>query len=274
MVSNATQTIRLIEELSLNAWPSHKIELYDGWLIRFSYNYTYRTNSVEQILPGSIPVPEKVRYCEEVYRNLGSPVHFKINPLLDPSFDRYLQDLGYEIRHTTQVLTADLSRTSLMHPVSTEYEFENRLGLPSRVQYSDRLTVLLSPHVTDEWLQGLFHLNGTTDPLLRRIVPAMYNAIPKKTIVASVEIDGRIVASGLGICDRSYIGIYAIYVSPSCRRRGYARAICSTLLSEGQRQGASKAYLQVVQGNIAAKSLYIDLGFSDFYTYWFRSRQS
>ncbi len=27
--------MKLIEEISLNAWPSHKIELYDGWLIRF-----------------------------------------------------------------------------------------------------------------------------------------------------------------------------------------------------------------------------------------------
>ena len=41
-----TAYIKLIEEISLNAWPSHKIELYDGWLIRFSHNYTHRTNSV------------------------------------------------------------------------------------------------------------------------------------------------------------------------------------------------------------------------------------
>ena len=32
--------IKFMEEISLNAWPSHKIELYDGWLIRFSRNYT------------------------------------------------------------------------------------------------------------------------------------------------------------------------------------------------------------------------------------------
>ena len=40
--------IKTIEDLSLNAWPSHQIELYDGWILRFSYFYTHRTNSVEQ----------------------------------------------------------------------------------------------------------------------------------------------------------------------------------------------------------------------------------
>ena len=35
--------IKTIEDLSLNAWPSHQIELYDGWILRFSYFYTHRT---------------------------------------------------------------------------------------------------------------------------------------------------------------------------------------------------------------------------------------
>ena len=60
--------IKTIEDLSLNAWPSHQIELYDGWILRFSYFYTHRTNSVEQIGPSTIPVEEKVQYCEEIYR--------------------------------------------------------------------------------------------------------------------------------------------------------------------------------------------------------------
>ena len=54
--------IKTIEDLSLNAWPSHQIELYDGWILRFSYFYTHRTNSVEQIGPSTIPVEEKVQY--------------------------------------------------------------------------------------------------------------------------------------------------------------------------------------------------------------------
>ena len=99
----------------------------------------------------------------------------------------------------------------------------------------------------------------------------MYAAIPKRTIVASIELDGRIVATGLAICDREWAGIYAIYVTPSCWKRGYARAVCSTLLREAAELGAVKAYLQVVQGNVRAKRLYQSMGFEDFYTYWFRS---
>ena len=43
----------------------------------------------------------------------------------------------------------------------------------------------------------------------------MFKAIPKETIVASVEIDGRTVAVGLGIMARGHVGIYAIYVDDS-----------------------------------------------------------
>ena len=101
--------MKLIEEISLNAWPSHKIELYDGWLIRFSHNYTYRTNSVEQVGDSLIPIEEKIAYCEAQYRNYHTPSNFKINPLLDSSFDKLLEEKGYEIRHTTEVMTMPMT---------------------------------------------------------------------------------------------------------------------------------------------------------------------
>ena len=41
--------IKIIEDLSLNAWPSHQMQIYDGWILRFSYFYTHRTNCIEQI---------------------------------------------------------------------------------------------------------------------------------------------------------------------------------------------------------------------------------
>ncbi len=265
------QEIRYMEEMSLNAWPSYRVEFYDGWLLRYSHNYSYRTNSVEQISQSTIPVDEKIAYCERIYRDLHCAASFKIQPLLDPEFDAMLEARGYQIRRRTDVMTMNISASSLLPQTGQEYLFDNRLNLPTLVHYGDNLTVELKAYVTDEWIKGLFSLNGTSDPTLRRIVPKMYAAIPKKTIVASVEIDGRMVASGLGIRDRDWVGIYAIYVSPSCWRRGYARAICSTLLREAQNLGAGRAYLQVASGNEHARKLYESLGFTDFYTYWFRT---
>ena len=87
--------------------------------------------------------------------------------------------------------------------VSAEYEYYGRnSGLPSFVVYPDDVIVQLQDRITDEWITSLFRLNGTTNPTLRRIVPSMFKAIPKETIVASIEIDGRMVASGLA----SWIG--------------------------------------------------------------------
>ena len=57
-------TIKQIEDMSLNAWPSHKMELYDGWILRFSYFYTHRTNSVEQFGNSTLTWREKSPFAK------------------------------------------------------------------------------------------------------------------------------------------------------------------------------------------------------------------
>lgn len=243
------QNIKKIEDMSLNAWPSHKMELYDGWILRFSYFYTHRTNSVEQFGTSTLPWCEKIPYCEKVYKRLGTPAIFKISPLVSPDFDYVLENRGYEIQHTTDVMTVNLQTAVL----SADY---------SKVDYTDTIPA--------EWIWSLFELKGTTDPMHRLIVPSMYQAIPKEVICASIRQGGKIAATGLGILDRDYIGIYAIHVRDDLRRSGYARQICTCLLNEGKKRGAKHAYLQVVEGNTAAHALYESLGFCHFYKYWFR----
>lgn len=172
-------------------------------------------------------------------------------------------------------MTLDMKDFVCYPSIGAEYEYYGRnSGLPSFLLYPNDTIVLFQDRITDDWITSLFRLNGTTNPTLRRIVPSMFKAIPKETIVASIEIDGRMVASGLGIMDRGHVGLYAIYVDASCRHKGYGRAICSSILSEARKKGASKAYLQVVKGNTYAKTLYTSIGFQDLYTYWFRVKAS
>ena len=196
-------TIKQIEDMSLNAWPSHKMELYDGWILRFSYFYTHRTNSVEQFGISTLPWREKIPYCEAVYQRLGTPAIFKISPLVSPDFDYVLENRGYRIEHTTNVMTLELNDT-----------------VPGR--FSDK--VQISEQISQEWIESLFDLKKMTNPIHRAVVPSMYQAILKETLCASITQNGEIVATGLGILDRDYIGIYAIHVREDYRKNGYASA--------------------------------------------------
>ena len=243
--------IKTIEDLSLNAWPSHQIELYDGWLLRFSYFYTHRTNCVEQIGPSTIPLEEKIRYCESAYRRWGTPVIFKISPLLPSFFDTHLEANGYRKEHAVDNMT---------------------LLLPEDFSAPADSAVTLTPTIPNSWIRALFSLKHTTNPHHRRVVPSMYHAIPKETICASITNGREIIATGLGILDRDYIGVYAIHVHPDYRRRGYAEDICRSILAKGQEKGATHAYLQTEQGNEAAHHLYHKLGFTENYACWFRCK--
>ena len=241
--------IKTIEDLSLNAWPSHQIQIYDGWLLRFSYFYTHRTNCVEQIGVSTLPLDTKIAYCEEAYQQWGTPSIFKISPLLPESFDALLEQKGYVREHTTHVMTMSLEKLA-------------EEPLPIRVDVSN--------FIPDSWIQALFALKGTTNVMHKQVVPSMYRAIPKETICVSIHEGGRVAATGLGILDRDYIGVYAIHVHPDYRRRRYASAICRTILQNGRQRGAKNAYLQVVDKNYPAIRLYDTLGFSYAYTCWFR----
>lgn len=242
-------TIKQIEDMSLNAWPSHKMELYDGWILRFSYFYTHRTNSVEQFGNSTLTWREKIPYCESVYKRLGTPAVFKISPLVSPDFDYVLENRGYAIQHTTNVMAMSMNAAHLDTP------------------YPD---VTFYNNIPSKWIESLFNLKNTINPIHRKVVPSMYQAILKETICACIRIDGQIIATGLGILDRDYIGIYAIHVKEEYRKHGYARQICTGLLKEGMKKGAQNAYLQVVEGNDNARALYRSLGFQQLYTYWFR----
>lgn len=242
-------SIKKIEDMSLNAWPSYRMELCDGWILRFSHFYTHRTNSVEQFGASALPWREKIPFCENEYKRHKTPAVFKISPVVSIDFDYMLENRGYRIEHVTEVMTTELCYADLSASCDL---------------------VELQEDISDEWIQSLFDLKRMDNPVHKKIVPSMYHAIPKETISACIRKDGKIIATGLGILDRDYIGIYAIHVHEDYRQNGFARQICTSLLKEGIKKGAQNAYLQVVEGNTSAKNLYSSLGFQDFYTYWFR----
>lgn len=58
-----------------------------------------------------------------------------------------------------------------------------------------------------------------------------------------------------------WLGVSCVRVAESARRRGLARAICAALESWGAEQGATRAYVEVLDDNTPAMALYESLGF-------------
>jgi len=60
------------------------------------------------------------------------------------------------------------------------------------------------------------------------------------------------------------INVHDVAVLPQHRGMGIARALMARIEDEARARGACKVTLEVLSGNLPAKSLYSDLGYSDY----------
>ena len=95
-----------------------------------------------------------------------------------------------------------------------------------------------------------------------------------KTGFITLSVDGLVVACGLGVVERGFIGLHDIITDKAYRNRGLAEQMILHLLHWGKSHGADESYLQVVKGNAAARRLYAKLGYTDVYSYWYRVQSS
>jgi N-acetylglutamate synthase len=115
-------------------------------------------------------------------------------------------------------------------------------------------TVAIADRPDDEWLR-----------LYERDVPVD---------VLTAVLDGEVAfamsagaAVGRGAVTESpdgtrWVGLSAVHVLETARRRGLARQLCEGLLAWGAEKGATRAYVQVLADNAAATRLYESMGFS------------
>lgn len=115
-------------------------------------------------------------------------------------------------------------------------------------------TVAIADRPDDEWLR-----------LYERDVPAD---------VLSAVLDGEVafaMSAGAGVGRGAvtespdgtrWVGLSAVHVLETARRRGLARQLCEGLLAWGTEKGATRAYVQVLADNAAATRLYESMGFS------------
>jgi len=238
------------EELAANAHPSLRTQLYDGWVLRFSNGYTKRANSVHPLYPSTLPLEEKIVFCERAYAAQGLPTIFKITDALPAALDACLAERGYE----------KVAPTNLWIKENLSPSGEGGAG------------VSVSEMIDSEWKADFFRMNGVADPDAARTASVMMENICGGVLCARIVEAGETIACGLGVVERGYCVLYDIVVDKEHRRMGHGRRLCEALLAKAACVGASTAYLQVVADNAPALALYARLGFEHVYGYWYRVR--
>ena len=239
---------QLLEELALNGWPALQTVFYDGWLLRFADGYTRRANSVNPLHASLLPLEEKLEVCRAVYAARGQAVIYKLaDGPQHAELDRVLERTGHPLEASTSVQTADLAdQTSAFDPAVT-----------------------MSPSVSDTWLDDFCSLSGTADTH-RQAMRSLLQAIAPAHVFASLRVEGEVLAAGVAVCERDYVGLFDIVTASHARNRGLGRRLVGHLLAWGQARGARAAHLAVMVDNLPALRLYAGFGFREAYRYWYR----
>jgi N-acetylglutamate synthase len=235
-----------LESRLLNAWPSFDYQLYDGWILRIANGYTKRANSVTPLLPGATLDEPLVDHMISQFLVANVRPTFRLNGLQAPDADMLLARLGFDEIEPTCVLAAPIDGDCAPDP-----------------------EVLLEPQVSKQWVREAARSYGgekANDADLMDIV----SRIRQKAAFATLRLDDRPVAWGLGVTERGHVGLYDIVVAPDLRGIGLGRRVVTSLMGWGCGEGAHMAYLQVREENEIARSLYGALGFEPAYRYTHR----
>jgi len=236
------------EEACMNAWPSPREVILDGWRLRAAGGAVRRTNSVNP-LRGERGAPHAViPLAEAVYSSRGQMPLFRV-PSLAAGLDEILEAAGYAAEGHTLTLFADLEA----YPTS-----------------ADGAEIVAAP--SREWLTARRRLNGV-DEGEQRIYEAMLESILLPKAFAATRIDGGIAALAYAVVCDGLAVIESVVTDPAWRRRSLGRQTVRALLGWARGRGAAGACLQVVADNVPAVALYRSLGFErELYRYHYRRK--
>jgi N-acetylglutamate synthase len=243
---------RRVEEAGLNAMQTQRQLFYDGWLLRVSPGVAKRSRSVNAHFGSTLPLADKIAYCERLYARHGLPTLFRMTP-----FDRPA-DLGDALAARGY----DAFGESLVQAVI--------LDRPPELPGHDADVVLEAPD-TPDFVEQVGELRNSTPQQREAHRERLTNSILRKRHTV-VRAGGCIVCTAQVAIDGDLVGVFDVLTVPAARGKGYATLACASLLSWAWQRGAHAAYLQVSADNAPAIAAYRRFGFATLYTYHYRAR--
>lgn len=252
-----------LEEIAAAGWPAPVSEPYGDWLLRAADGWTRRANSVLPLGEPPEPVPVAIAHVEGWYAARSLPVRFQVPLTGRDELDAELARRGYVSEAPVHVQVASLD-TVLSHTTSQD----------------DLPPVALATTPDADWLAAYHraersgaskHYRGGQRP---PPIAVTVMTAARQPIFATLRIDDDVVAIARAVVDEGWLGVTAVEVAESFRRRGIAVHVLRSLVDWGTSVGAHSTYLQVETTNTAARGLYERLGYTTHHDYHYRLRKA
>jgi GNAT superfamily N-acetyltransferase len=248
--------IRLVEELAANAWPPQIEQHLGGWRLRYSGGDSRRVNSVwPNASPDGEALLQNLEIVEAFYRRRSAPACFQLcQAALPAELPEVLAERGYTFYAHTQV------------QVQSILDLLSHSSPPAGV-------VTATDGLTDAWFNLYTSASGYSQdslPIRRGIL----SRIGPAAQFVSLDADGVPAATGLGVVERGWLGVFCVVTVKPFRRRGLASGVMNALAQWGIKQGAEQVYLQVMEDNSPGLALNRRLGFARLYQYYYAVKDS
>lgn len=244
--------VRDLEAAAAAGWRATEIERAGGWLLRAAGGFTRRANSCLPLWEPGQPLDAAIDLVEKWYHERGLIPAFQVPVPLGGMLEAALDRRGWPppsedvLVLTAEVATMAVSRQDALPPVD------------------------LRPEPDDRWIAA-YHCRGATLP--PNAASVLLNA--DVLAFASIVAEDRAVAIARGAVSESpnghrWLGVTAVEVDQSMRRRGFASHVMAELARWGRSMGATSTYVQASEGNGAAIAAYGRLGFTEHHRYHYR----
>jgi ribosomal protein S18 acetylase RimI-like enzyme len=228
------------------------VEDLDGWSLRYDESAAWWVSSVMPHRVGTTgDLPARIGLVEEFYRRHGQPARFQISPAVQPvDLDDLLAGRGYRRESPMSLQTA-----------ATEAVIQRLPAAGPQVHVDD--------HPTEDWFQVWYATHGAGgDPVPER---RMLYRVGSPVGYGYAMSGGAVVAVGRAVADTGWAGVFGMATLPAARGRGAGRSVLAALARWAADHRAAHLYLQVENGNTAARGLYGGAGFGELCRYHYRT---
>ncbi|MYR07105.1 GNAT family N-acetyltransferase [Gordonia sp. SID5947] len=233
--------IRAVEAAAAAAWPGTESAMVSGWLLRAGGGFTRRANSAVPVEFGADTDAAAISAMRAWYSDRGLPTMIALPERLVPA--GHID--GRPVSGEVQMLVRDIA------------------GISARGREAP---VRLADGPTTAWLRAY----RGTDVDVEVAAPVVAGSRGPLAF-ASIGDDEPVSIGRATVTESTdgtrWLGLTALWTSPSRRREGLAGRVVAELVEWGADHGAQRIYVQVEADNRIAGNWYRTLGFGLHHTY-------